>query len=124
MTEREKLQSLRIFLGGCEQEFSKALRDLSLMPPHHRAHAEETIQELTTALIIIHEGLQPGAQLPSLLQEKVHRQSGRFPSLEDLGLEPRIQRGGLRATEARLAELDALGRVGASAGRRHGVITS
>ncbi len=34
MTEREKLQSWRIFLGGCEQEFSKALRDLSLMPPH------------------------------------------------------------------------------------------
>ena len=49
MTEREKLQSWRIFLGGCEQEFAKALRDLSLMPPHHRAHAEETIQELTAS---------------------------------------------------------------------------
>ena len=106
MTEREKLQSWRIFLGGCEQEFAKALRDLSLMPPHHRAHAEETIRELTTSLRILREGHQPGTQLPSLLQEKVQRQSGRFPSLEDLGLEPRIQRGGLRATEARLAELE------------------
>ena len=58
MTEREKLQSWRIFLGGCEQEFAKALRDLSLMPPHHRAHAEETIQELTASLRIVREGPQ------------------------------------------------------------------
>ena len=106
MTEREKLQSWRIFLGGCEQEFSKALRDLSLMPPHHRAHAEETIQELTASLRIVREGPQPGKRLPSLLQEKVQRRSGRFPSLEDLGLEPRIKRGGLRATQARLVELE------------------
>ena len=110
-TEREKLQSWRIFLGGCEQEFAKALRDLSLMPPHHRAHAAETIQELTPSLRIVREGPQPGTQLPSLLQEKVHRQSGRFPSLEDLGLEPRIQRGGLRATEARLGSVSVSGAV-------------
>ena len=106
MTEREKLQSWRIFLGGCEQEFSKALRDLSLMPPHHRAHAEETIQELTTSLRIVRDGLLPGAMPPSLLQEKVRRRNGPSPSLEDMGLEPRIERGGLRATEARLAELE------------------
>ena len=79
---------------------------VALMPPHHRAHAEETIQELTTSLRIVREGPQPGKRLPSLLQEKVQRRSGRFPSLEDLGVEPRIERGGLRATEARLAELE------------------
>ena len=106
MKEREKLQSWQILLGGCEQEFSKALRDLSLMPPHHRAHAEETIRELTASLHIVREGPQPGKQLPSLLQEKVQRRSGRFPSLEDLGLEAGVERGGLRATEARLAELE------------------
>ena len=64
MKEREKLQSWQILLGGCEQEFSKALRDLSLMPPHHRAHAEETIRELTASLHIVREGPQPGKQLP------------------------------------------------------------
>ena len=106
MTEREKLQSWRIFLGGCEQEFSKALRDLSRMPPHHRAHAENAIEEVTTSLRIVREGPQLGKQLPSLLQEKVHRRSGRFPSLEAMGLEERVERGGLRATEARLAELE------------------
>ena len=47
-----------------------------------------------------------GNSFPPLLEEKVRRQSGRFPSLEDMGLEPRIERGGLRATEARLAELE------------------
>ena len=76
------------------------------MPPRHRAHAEETIQELTTSLRIVREGPQLGKQLPSLLQEKVHRRSGRFPSLEAMGLEERVERGGLRATEARLAELE------------------
>ena len=70
MTEREKLQSWRIFLGGCEQEFSKALRDLSLMPPHHRAHAEETIQELTTSLRIVRDGPLPGERLPPLFKRR------------------------------------------------------
>ena len=64
MTEREKLQSWRIFLGGCEQEFSKALRDLSLMPPHHRAHAEETIQELTDVSSDCARGSSPGETSP------------------------------------------------------------
>ena len=106
MMERRKLLSWQIFLAGCEQEFVRALRDLSRLPPTHRAGAEEFIQQLNTALEIVRDGLLPGARLPSLLQEKVQRHSGRFPSLEDLGLEPRIQRGGLRATEARLAELE------------------
>ena len=106
MNERQKLLSWRVFLAGCEGEFGRALRDLSLMPPHHRAHAEETIQELTTSLRIVREGPQPGKRLPYLLQEKVQRRSGRFPSLEAMGLEERVERGGLRATEARLAELE------------------
>ena len=107
MTEREKLLSWRVFLAGCEQEFERALRDLSRLPPEHRAGAEATIQELTTALHLVRGGIKPGATtIPWLLQQKLNRLSGRFPSLEDMCLEPRIERGGLRATEARLAELE------------------
>ena len=106
MTERQKLLLWRIFLAGCEQEFSRALRDLSRLPPTHRAGAEEFIQQLTTSLRIVRGGLLPGEPLPSLLQEKVHRRSGRFPSLEAMGFEERVERGGLRATETRLVELE------------------
>ena len=107
--ERDKLLSWRVFLAGCEQEFERALRDLSRLPPEHRAGAEATIRELTTALDLVRSGgIEPGVTLPWLLQQKLNRRSGRFPSLEDMGLEPRIERGGLRATEARLAELEQL----------------
>ena len=107
MTEREKLLSWRIFLAACEQEFERALKDLSRLPPDHRVHVEKWIRQLNTSLRIVREGPLPGEQFPPpLLEEKVRRQSGRFPSLEDMGLEPRIERGGLRATEARLAELE------------------
>ena len=57
MTEREKLQSWRIFLGS--------------------------------------------------FKKRCTVKAGGFRRLKDLGLEPRIERGGLRATEARLAELEA-----------------
>ena len=104
--ERDKLLSWRIFLAACEQEFERALKDLSRLPPNYRVHAEEELEQLNTSLCIVREGLLPGKRLPSLLQEKVRRYSGRFPSLEDLGLEPRIERGGLRATQARLVEIE------------------
>ena len=104
--EREKLLSWRIFLMACEAEFERALKNLSRLPPEHRAGAEEFIQQLSTSLHIVREGLLQGERLPSLLQEKVRRQNGRFPSLEDLGLEPHIERGGLRATQARLVEIE------------------
>ena len=106
MTEREKLQSWRIFLGVCEQEFALALRDLSRPPPHQRVHAEATIRQLTSSLRIVRDGLSPDEALPALLRERVHRHAGPIPTLEDLGVEPRIERGGLRATEARLTELE------------------
>ena len=103
--EREKLLSWRIFLMACEAEFERALKDLSRLPPEHRGGAEEFIQELESSLCIVRDGFT-GERLTSLLQEKVRRENGRFPSLEDLGLEPRIERGGLRATQARLVELE------------------
>ena len=103
--EREKLLSWRIFLMGCEAEFERALKDLSRLPPEHRGGAEEFIQELESSLEIVRDGFT-GEPLTSLLQEKVRRENGRFPSLDDMGLEPRIERGGLRATQARLVELE------------------
>ena len=104
--EREKLLSWRILLMGCEAEFERALKDLSRLPSEDRGGAEEFIDELESSLEMVREGPSPGTRLPSLLQEKVRRHSGRFPSLEDLGLEPCIKRGGLRATQARLVELE------------------
>ena len=103
--EREKLLSWRIFLMGCEAEFERALKDLSRLPSEDRGGAAEFIQELTSSLEIVRDGFT-GERLTSLLQEKVRRENGRFPSLEDLGLEPRVERCGLHATEARLAELE------------------
>ena len=103
--EREGLLSWRIFLMGCEAEFERALQDLSRLPPEDRGGAAEFIEELSSSLEIVRDGFT-GERLTSLLQEKVRRENGRFPSLEDLGLEPRIERGGLRATQARLVELE------------------
>ena len=103
--EREKLLSWRIFLMGCEAEFERALKDLSRLPPEDRGGAAEFIQELTSSLEIVRDGFT-GEPLTSLLQEKVRRENGRFPSLEDMELEPRVERCGLYATEARLAELE------------------
>ena len=103
--EREKLLSWRIFLMACEAEFERALKDLSRLPPEDRGGAAEFIQELTSSLETVRDGFT-GERLPSLLQEKVRRENGRFPSLEDLGLEPRIERVGLRATQTRLVELE------------------
>ena len=101
MTERQKLLSWRVFLAGCEQEFERALRDLSLMP----RRPEETIEELTASLRIVRDGPSLGVELPTLLRDRVHRHAGPIPTLEDLGLETLVERRGLRATEARLAEL-------------------
>ena len=50
-----------------------------------------------------------GEPLPVILADWLRhhkvRAVGRRPSLEDLNLEPRIERGGIVATRARLAEL-------------------
>ena len=102
--ECEKLLSWRIFLMGCEAEFERALKDLSRLPPEHRGGAEEFVQDLTSSIEIVRDGFT-GEPLPALLQEKIRRENGRFPSLEDMGMEPRVERCGLHATEARLAEL-------------------
>ena len=90
--EREKLLSWRIFLMGCEAEFERALKDLSRLPSEDRGDAAEFIQELTSSLEIVRDGFT-GERLTSLLQEKVRRENGRFPSLEDLGLETAYRTG-------------------------------
>ena len=105
-SERDKLISWRIFLASCEREFVRALRDLTRLPAAQRSSAEEIISELELALKIVRGGLIDGVELPPLLRYKVHRHFGRIPSREEMGLEPRVQRGGLRATEIRLAELE------------------
>ena len=102
MTERQKLISWRVFLAGCEAEFARALRDLTLMP----RCPQETIRELSSSLRIVRDGPSPDEPLPALLRDRLHRHVGPFPSLEAMGLEKPVERRGLRATEARLAELE------------------
>ena len=117
--EREKLLSWRIFLAACERDFQSCLKSFSRLPPDHRAHVEKWIKEINAALRIVRDGPLPGEQFPAMLQEKMRLLNGKFPSLEDMGREPRIERGGLRATEARLVELEtALAGAGASTGRQ------
>ena len=114
--EREKLLSWRIFLAACERDFQSCLTSLRGLPPDHLAHVEKWINEIETALRIVRDAPLPGELFPAILQEKIRIENGRFPSLEAMGREPRIERGGLRATEVRLMELAA--GAGASTGRQ------
>ena len=68
--ERDKLLSWRIFLAACEKEFQSCLKDLLRLPPNHRAHVEEFIEQLNTALRIVRDGPLPGERLPPLFKRR------------------------------------------------------
>ena len=106
--ERDKLQQWCALLTTCEREFQSCLTNLLSLPPEDRVHTEKWIRQIETTLRIVRDGPIPGESFPAILSNWLARQlNSKCPSLEDLGLEPRIKRGGLRATQARLAELDA-----------------
>ena len=81
MTEREKLISWRVFLAGCEQEFDRALRDLSRLPVCASRESAKEIDLGTRRLALEDrtraELIRPGVELPSIasLQQKVHRRT-------------------------------------------------
>ena len=107
--ECDKLRTWLSLLTACEKEFQSCLTNLLSLPPEDRVYLETWIRRLETTLRIVRDGPIPGERFPAILshwlvQQEPHK--GKCPSLEDLGLKPRIQRGGLRATQARLAELE------------------
>ena len=109
--ECDKLRKWLSLLTACEKEFQSYLDNLLGLPPEDRVHTEKWIRQLETTLRIVRDGPIPGEQFPLMLSDWLarHQLNGKCPSLEDLGLEPRIQRGGLRATRARLTELERWG---------------
>ena len=109
--ETAKLRTWLSLLTACEKEFRGHLSNLLSLPPEDRAHTEKWIRQLEATLRIVRDGPIPGEKFPVILSDWLarHQVNGKCPSLEDLGLEPRIQRGGLRATRARLSELEKWG---------------
>ena len=109
--ECDKLRKWGTLLTACEKEFQACLTNLLSLPSADRVHTEKWIRQLETTLRIVRDGPIPGEQFPAMLSDWLarHQINGKCPSLEDLGLEPRIQRCGLRATKARLVELEKWG---------------
>ena len=109
--ECDKLRNWLVLLTACEKEFDGCLTNLLSLSPADRVHTEKWIRQLETTLRIVRDGPIPGELFPAMLSDWLvrHQTNGKCPSLEDLGLEPRIQRGGLRATKARLGELEKWG---------------
>ena len=93
-------------LLAADHDLRYSLRQLKNL--EDQSHVEKWIAELERSLRILSDG-PDGEPLPVILADWLRhhkvRAVGRRPSLEDLNLEPRIERGGITATRARLAEL-------------------
>ena len=104
--ERAMQQEWLNTLLAADHDLRHSLRQLNNL--EDQSHVEKWIDELERSLRILSDG-PDGEPLPVVLADwlkhrKVRAVGGR-PSLEDLNLDPRIERGGIVATRARLAEL-------------------
>ena len=93
-------------LLAADHDLRYSLRQLKNL--EDQSHVEKWIDELQRSLRILSDG-PDGEPLPVILADWLRhrkvRAVSRRPSLEDLNLEPRIERGGIVATRARLTEL-------------------
>ena len=104
--ERALQQQWLDTLLAADRDLRYSLRQLKNL--EDQSHVEKWIDELQRSLRILSDG-PDGEPLPVILanwlkHRKVRAVGGR-PSLEDMGIAPRIERGGIVATRARLAEL-------------------
>ena len=104
--ERGLQQQWLDMLLAADHDLRHSLRQLKNLEDQH--HVEKWIAELERSIRILSDG-PDGEPLPLILANwlKHHKvlSVGGCPSLEDMGLEPRIERGGIVATRARFAEL-------------------
>ena len=104
--ERARQQAWLDTLLAADRDLRHSLQQLKDL--EDQSHIEKWIDALERSLRILSDG-PDGEPLPVILADwlkhsKVRAVGGR-PSLEDLNLEPRIERGGIVATRARLTEL-------------------
>ena len=104
--ERALQQAWLDTLLAADRDLRYSLRQLKDL--EDQSHVEKWIDALERSLRILSDG-PDGEPLPLILanwlKHRKVRAVGRRPSLEDLGLAKRIERGGIIATRARLAEL-------------------